>query len=291
MIRSMTGFGSASGGSGLTRITVEIRTVNHRFFNPAIKIPQTLQRWEGELRDRMRARISRGHATLLVRFEYDRSDAVAINDELFAFYLDKLRELGSRHSLPAPDLSNVLRMPGIISSTNADDAAVDDPTEVLALVDAALDAHDLMRSAEGARMRDYMLSRLSIFGDATARIGTRAPVRLQEQFARTHAAVTALLAGLNADEQRIAQEIAILADRMDIAEELARLDSHLSAFRAALDDTSGEAVGKRLGFVLQEMLREVNTIGSKGADAIILRDVVILKEELERMREQAENLE
>jgi uncharacterized protein (TIGR00255 family) len=158
-------------------------------------------------------------------------------------------------------------------------------------VDEACTALDRMRHEEGRRLADILLDRIQVVEHALGRVGERAPQRLLEQRDRLRQAVKDLTDGLAVDEQRVAQEIAILADRLDVAEELDRFRSHITAFREALRAEGGEPVGKRLGFLLQEMLREANTTGSKGNDAAILREVVLVKEELERIREQVENLE
>ena len=127
--------------------------------------------------------------------------------------------------------------------------------------------------------------------EAVARIRERAPARMNEQVSRLKKSVKELAAGASVDPQRLAQEIAILADKLDIAEEIDRFDSHIEAFRHTVEESGDEAVGKRLGFLLQEMVREANTTGSKAGDAPILADVVAIKEELERVREQVENIE
>jgi uncharacterized protein (TIGR00255 family) len=159
------------------------------------------------------------------------------------------------------------------------------------IVDDACTALDRMRHEEGRRLADILLDRIQVVEHALARIAERAPQRLVEQRDRLRQAVRDLTDGIILDEQRVAQEIAILADRLDVAEELDRFRSHITGFREALQAEGGEPVGKRLGFLLQEMLREANTTGSKGNDAPILREVVLVKEELERIREQVENLE
>jgi uncharacterized protein (TIGR00255 family) len=148
-----------------------------------------------------------------------------------------------------------------------------------------------MRQEEGKRLAAFLRDRIGVVEAALARIAERAPRRLVEQRDRLRAAVQELAAGVALDEQRMAQEIAILADRLDVSEELDRFRAHVSAFRGALDAGSADGIGKRLGFLLQEMLREANTTGSKASDAPMLQDVVLVKEELERIREQVENLE
>ena len=292
MIRSMTGFGTASGRVGAAQVSVELRTVNHRFFTPTIKLPGSLGRFEAEVREALRLRIGRGHVTLYCRHERDEDrPGVTIDEARFAWYLEQLRVLQERHSLGPVDVATVLRLPDVITGEARDPAADATAGELLAIVGAAVDALTLMRAEEGARLARFLLDRLQVIEDALRRLAIRAPQRTIEHRERLRAAVRELTEGITIDEQRVAQEIAILAERMDVQEELDRFESHITAFRAAVAVTGGEAVGKRLGFLLQEMLRETNTTGSKAADAAMLHDVVAIKEELERMREQVENVE
>ena len=165
--------------------------------------------------------------------------------------------------------------------------------ELVAIVEKAVGAMAVMREQEGARLAGFLEERLTVIEQAVERLAARAPARVVEQRDRLREAVRELTGGLALDEGRLAQEVAILADRLDVQEELERFRSHLAAFKAALRGGGGssEGVGKRLGFVLQEMLREANTTGSKANDVELTRDVLIIKEELERAREQVENLE
>jgi uncharacterized protein (TIGR00255 family) len=288
----MTGFGAADGVAGSTRVSVEIRTVNHRFFSPNLKIPASYGQWEAEIRELLRKRIGRGHVTLTVRTERDHSTPMtAIDEARFAQYLAAIRALQKKHSLEgAVDAATILRMPDVVAATSE---VVDaDAGAVLAtVVGEALDALVKMRQAEGAQLATFLLERVSIVESALARVEKRAPIRLKEHHERVRRTVTDLIGGAGADPQRIAQEVAILADRLDVAEELDRFRSHLSAFRETTRAKTSEPVGKRLGFILQEMVREANTIGSKASDAPIQEDVIAIKEELERIREQVENLE
>jgi uncharacterized protein (TIGR00255 family) len=148
-----------------------------------------------------------------------------------------------------------------------------------------------MRSAEGAKLAAYIEARLAIIADAVQRIAERAPQRLIEQRDRLRASVQEIAAGVAIDDQRLAQEVAILADRLDVSEEISRFHAHLGVFASTLASPPVDGVGKRLGFLLQELLREANTMGSKANDAEIVREVILIKEELERIREQVENLE
>ena len=290
MIRSMTGFGAAEGVVGGSRVSVELRTVNHRFFSPSIKLPGDLSRWEPEVREALRRRIARGHITVSARSERTSAVVGSIDEARFAGYVSMLRDLRDRHALDGPiDVATVLRMPDVLSV--ASDETEGTAAELTSIVDAAIEALTRSRSEEGKRLAEFLLERVGIVEAALSRIAVRAPERVLAQRDRLRESVKTLTDGVTIDEVRVAQEIAILADKLDVQEELQRFASHIAAFRHALESSTGEPVGKRLGFLLQEMLREANTTGSKANDAAMLHDVVTIKEELERIREQVENLE
>jgi uncharacterized protein (TIGR00255 family) len=292
MIKSMTGFGAAEGDVGGARVAVEIRSVNHRFFNPSVKLPPELSRWEGEVRDAMRRQVARGHVTLSARVERANGGggAAKIDEAHFGEYVAQIRDLQQRHGLsPELDAGTVLRLPNVIAA--GDESTAGSAQELVAVVEQALAALNAMRTAEGKRLGTYLQERLGLIEGAVERIAQRAPNRLTEQRDRLREAVRDLADGISLDEQRVAQEIAVLADRLDVSEEISRFHSHLTAFRATLAAPPADGVGKRLGFLLQELLREANTTGSKANDAPMLQDVIVIKEELERIREQVENLE
>ncbi|HEX9249950.1 MAG TPA: YicC/YloC family endoribonuclease [Gemmatimonadaceae bacterium] len=291
MISSMTGFGAADGTIGDARASVEIRTVNHRFFSPNLKLPAAFSRWEGEIREILRQKIARGHVTLTARFDRVVGTGPVIDEVRLAQYAATLKELNKKHGLGGEvDLATILRLPDVVGaqSDEVDSGAGD---ALAAIVNKAVDDLILMRRAEGAQLAAFLVERVAAVESRLARIEQRAPIRLKEQHERIKRTVSELIGGAGADPQRIAQEIAILADKMDVAEELDRFRSHLAAFRETAQSRTAEPVGKRLGFILQEMLREANTIGSKASDALIQEDVIVTKEELERIREQVENLE
>ena len=291
MIRSMTGFGAAEGQVGRAQVAVEVRSVNHRFFNPSIKLPSEFARFEGDVRESLRRTVTRGHVTLLARISREQA-AGQIDEARFAAYVQQLRDLQQRYGLePALDVGTILRLPDVLGSPENGAEPAGDAAELVEIVSRAVAAMDVMRVAEGARLCAYIDERLQLIADAVERIAVRAPQRLVEQRDRLRQAVQELAGGVALDEQRLAQEIAILADRLDVSEEIARFRSHLEAFRATLRSAPADGVGKRLGFLLQELLREANTTGSKANDSVILQDVLAIKEELERIREQVENLE
>lgn len=290
MVRSMTGFGAAEGPFGTCRVAAEVRTVNHRFFSPSIKLPAECARWEGDVREVLRSRVSRGHVTLTVRLERDGELRGGIDAVRFAAAVRQLRALVAAHNLDGGvDLATVLRLPDVVSAGREE--VTGSAPELLSVVEAAAEALGRARAEEGARLALVLGQRFDQLEVLVARIGARAPERVVAHRDRLREAVRALSDGVALDPQRLAQEIALLADRLDVSEELDRFGAHLAACRQALASPGGEPVGKRLGFLLQEMVREGNTIGSKAADAPILHEVVQIKEELERIREQVENLE
>lgn len=291
MISSMTGFGAADGAVGDARASVEIRTVNHRFFSPNLKLPAAFARWEGEIRELLRQKIARGHVTLTARVERDAAMGPIIDEARLAHYATTLKELQKKLGLVGEvDLAMVLRLPDVIAAPAEEVDPADGPA-FAGIVGKAIDNLIAMRQAEGAQLSAFLVERVQAVEERLGRIEKRAPVRLKEQHERVKRTVGELIGGAGADPQRIAQEVAILADKLDIAEELDRFRAHLHAFRDTARSNTAEPVGKRLGFILQEMVREANTIGSKANDAPILEDVIATKEELERIREQVENLE
>ncbi len=293
MIRSMTGFGSAEGAVGGARVTVELRSVNHRFFNPNIKLPNALAQWEGDVREAVRRGISRGAVSVMARVEGGAPASASIDEDRFGAYVARLRELQQRYGLAAEslNLSAVLRLPDVVVSGGGEPVVEGTAKELVDVVDRAVAALTTMREAEGTRLAVYLSERLAIVEGALRRIEVRAPKRLVEQRDRLRAAVQELADGVALDEGRLEQEIALLADRLDVSEEISRFRAHLAAFRDSMHGGKIDGVGKRLGFLLQEMLREANTTGSKGNDATVVSAVVQIKEELERIREQVENIE
>ena len=291
MLKSMTGFGTADGVVGSAQVSVEIRSVNHRFFNPSIKLPNTLSRWEPEVREAVRRQVVRGHVTVMARVErsVETGNGAAIDEARFGAYVKRLMELKERYALEGNlDLATVLRLPDVIRTDS--DEPEGNAQELVAIVDRASTALNESREAEGKRLQAFLGERIARVEAAVDRLAARAPERVTEHRDRLRANVAELASGIQVDEQRLAMEIAIAADRLDVGEELDRFRSHLVAFRGALRGAD-EGVGKRLGFLLQELLREANTTGSKANDASMTGEVLAIKEELERIREQVENLE
>jgi uncharacterized protein (TIGR00255 family) len=291
MIRSMTGFGAATGDVGGLRVAVEIRTVNHRHHSPSLKLPSALVRFEPEVREHLRNRIARGHVTVNARIERTAVDEAAVDDARFGAYVERLRDLQRRYALAdVLDVGTVMRMPGVLSTDVPEDAG-ESAAPLVAIVARATDALVEMREREGTRLEAVLRERLAELSIRIERIAARAPERLAEERERLRTSVRELTEGVDVDEARLAQEIAILADKLDVAEEVDRFRAHVQAFEETLANASGDPVGRRLAFLMQEMLRETNTTGSKARDTVMLHEVVAVKEELERIAEQVENLE
>ena len=288
----MTGFGAAEGPLSGGRIRVEIRTVNHRHFTPALKLSAELSGLEGELRDRLRRAFDRGHISVSVRWE----QMPERNSAGFAVDVEKARTIQAvlanlQRALGVPgevDLGLILRQPEVIT-TGQDDALEVTWPELEPTVAQAVVNCKAMRRREGGVLADELRHRLALMEAASGVVARRAPERLVRERDRMRTSVAQLLDGKTIDEQRLSQEIAYLADKLDITEELVRFAAHLRACREAL---AGDLpVGKQLGFLAQELGREVNTMGSKANDADIVQQVIAMKGELEKFREQLENLE
>ena len=294
MVRSMTGFGRGESGAEGFRLAVEVRTVNHRFFTATVRLPREYAALEAQVVARIRERVERGHATASFDLVFDArpETAVAVNRDTVRAYLaalDEVRELAGTDG--AVDLTLVLTLPGVLERRAREPL----PEEAFAglawpALDRALGDLASLREAEGARLREELEARLAAAHAAVARIEALAPEREVRERERLGVKVRELLGGIDElGEARLAQEVALLADRFDIAEEIQRFRSHVALFHETL--AAPGPSGRQLGFVLQEMLRETNTMGSKANDARIAQEVIGIKNELEKLREQVENVE
>jgi uncharacterized protein (TIGR00255 family) len=288
----MTGFGAAEGAAAGGRLRIEIRTVNHRHFNLAAKLPGDLAALEGELRERLRREFDRGHVAVHGRWtEYpERASGFGIDIERARLVTTRLRELQTALGLGGEvTVELVARQPDVLSATGANAALEVSWSEVEPIVAQASVDCRAMRAREGEALAEELRHRLDLLESSGQRIAEWAPGRLIRERDRLRSAVTELLDGRAVDDGRLAQEIAFQADRLDITEELVRFRAHLAAVREAL--ALDRPVGKQLGFLAQELGREVNTMGSKANDAEIAQEVIAMKGELEKFREQLENLE
>jgi uncharacterized protein (TIGR00255 family) len=292
----MTGYGEARRDTPAGTLWAEVRTVNHRHLNANLRLPLSLQRWEGDAREWLRTHFSRGHVNLTVRLEQPAGTprGLRLDGERVQAYLALLNDLRERFGVTGePDLGLVARFPDVFVRDETPDEAPAEVSgeELRAAVDEAARRCVVMREEEGRRLHDDLEGRIQAIEAALAVVEQRAPERLVAERDRLRRAVQELAAGVAVDPDRLAQEVAYLAERWDVNEELVRFRSHNELFRQLLDADAAEPVGKRLSFLVQEMHREANTIGSKANDAAIAHRVVAVKDEVERLREQVENVE
>jgi len=296
MIRSMTGFGDAERDTPAGRLRLEVKTVNHRFFNTSIKTPVGFDRHEQALVAELKEHLSRGHVSVFLSLDRSTAEGTEgprVDLDRVREYKEALEAVKAEFALPGVvDLGMLARFPDIFRDPDRGGGAPELEPELLrALVEEATRSVVELREAEGRRLRDDMVGRLEAMATELDRVEERAPGRLVAERDRLREAVGELTGQVEVDEDRLAREIAYLAEKWDINEEIVRFRSHVEMFRETLDGDGTDPAGKRLSFLVQEMHREANTIGSKSNDADIAQSAVALKEEVERLREQVENVE
>ena len=292
MIRSMTGYGRDQQLLHGRSITVEIRSVNHRYFEFSCRAPRGCAFLEDRLKRSLQSAISRGkvEVSLTLQTIESRHTSVAVDHALAGQYLAALRALGEEYSLPDDlTLSSVSRLPDVFTLCRDEEDEEELAADVLLVLQNALDRFVAMREAEGERLRADVLSRVVTMEEHLSFVEERSPQTVIEYRARLTAKLTELLNGAVPDEARILTEAAIVADRLAVDEETVRLRSHFAQLRRIMEST--EPVGRKLDFLVQEMNRETNTIGSKCSDTAIAGHVVEMKSEIEKIREQIQNIE
>ena len=292
MINSMTGFGRAVKETDGRRITLEIKSVNHRYLDMSLRAPKHIGFIEDAVRNDIRARLSRGHVDVFVSYDNFRSDArtVMIDKSLLGLYIEAGRKAAAEYELVDDiTLANALRLPDVTEIIEAEedrDAVTAVAREAL---DAALDELCAMRKREGERLLGDLEKCVDSVEARAAAISEREPLVVEEYRQKLNERITALLGDVKVDELRLATEVALFADRASIHEELIRISSHIKELRALMK--SSEAVGRRLDFLVQELNREFNTIGSKASVAAISANVISAKSDIEKIREQIQNIE
>jgi uncharacterized protein (TIGR00255 family) len=292
MIRSMTGFGAAELGTEHGRLSAEVRSVNHRYCEISLRLPRSISGLEGPVRQLLTDRLARGKINLSVSWEgyEDAGGRLTVNHDVARQYIDAMAELKAKYGLGGdPDVRSVVALGDVFQwereSVNEEKLWA----QVKQVIEAAIDNMAQMKQREGDALLREFETRLSKIEEHLARAEARAPLRPREAQERMMARLKPLLGDVPVDPGRLAQEIAFLAERLDCTEECVRLRAHLSQFRRLFVDA--ELAGRKLNFLLQEMNREVNTLGSKGNDALIAEVVIELKDEIEKLREQVANVE
>ncbi len=292
MIRSMTGYGRAQDTLNGKDITVEVRAVNHRYFEFSSRLPRAYGYLDDKLKGLLQSAISRGKVDLGVTIQTldGPSTDVVINKALAEDYLSALREMGAELGLEDDITLSVMSRFGDIFSVRK--AAEDEDqvwADVKAVAQQAIDKFVEMRGTEGARLKEDVLSRLITIEECVAKVEERSPQTVAEYRQRLTAKLQEVLESTAIDEQRILTEAAIISEKLAVDEETVRLRSHIAQLRTILE--SPEPVGRKLDFLVQELNREANTIGSKAQDVLIARVVVDIKSEIEKIREQIQNIE
>jgi len=292
MIKSMTGYGKGESAYAGGRIIVELRCVNHRFGEVSVKLPRPLMQFENDLKKRVAERLNRGKIDVFIQVEGAGAlGAPTANLPLARGYYRAFSAI--REALGLSDevsLALVAAQRDVITVAAEAEAAVEEiPPELLAALEEGLRRVEEMRLFEGASLLADFTKRRGLLRELIGRVTARSPSVVAEYAARLKERIVALCGESGLPEERIALEVALLADKCDITEELVRLESHLRQFDETLE--RHEPVGRKLDFLLQEINREVNTVGSKANDAEIAACVVELKGELEKIREQVQNIE
>jgi uncharacterized protein (TIGR00255 family) len=292
MIKSMTGYGKGRTAVGDIALTVEVKSVNHRYGDVSVKLPRFLLGLEGEIKKRVGGRLKRGKIDVFINIEGASSSILrpVVNRDMAAAYLELFRQMRADYGLEDDITLDLLtRQKEVITLAEGqpDEEALRRCLD--GSLDSALDALERMRMAEGASTRRDMEEHLVNLEGLLAAARERAPLVPGEWREKLTERLARLEKGFEVDPQRVAQEVAVFADRCDISEELARFQSHLEQFRGLFQ--SEDPVGRQMDFIVQEINREANTMGSKSNDVELTRLVVAMKAELEKIREQVQNIE
>lgn len=296
MIRSMTGFGEASRHVDGVHYAVELRSLNNKYFKASIRLPEQLQVLEAELEAALRHRIARGSVTLTVSFaDTSASAALEVNHQALDRYAEQLRRSEAvQAGEVALDLAPLLTLPGVLQNpTDEDDRLHQTRAILLELVEAACDHLLSMRAREGALLNEELEAHRDLIADRLGKIREQAPRVIAEYETRLRQRMEEMFreAQLTVEPVELIREIAVYAEKTDIAEEISRLGGHIEQFTELLAASEGKPVGRTMDFLAQEMLREANTIASKSPDSLVSRLIVEVKGTIDRIKEQVQNVE
>lgn len=292
MIKSMTGYGSAKGQTGGLEITVELKSVNNRYLDTSVRLPRSFLFVEDAVKSAVQAHISRGKVDVFVSIDTSLADdmTVKVNEPLLKGYIEAIRHISEEYSL-ANDLTalSVSRFPDVLSVEKKDLDAEAISAALCEVTERALCDFDAMRLREGEKLRDDVLSRLETIDALVATVERESPKTVAEYRSRLEQKMAEVLGTAGIDESRILAEAALFADHIAVDEETVRLRSHMAQLRTMINGNS--PTGRKIDFLIQEFNREANTIGSKCQNSDIAHVVVDLKSEIEKIREQIQNIE
>jgi uncharacterized protein (TIGR00255 family) len=292
MVCSMTGFGRADSQDGRRRVTVEVRSVNHRFREVSIRLPRALSALEHQVQEEVQDRVLRGKISVTINLtgEVNPVVSLSVDEALAERYLQIAQDLKTRYGLRGDlDAESFMRLPNLLVREEEDLSKEDGWALIEAPLTGALDAFAQMRRREGEQLERDLRQRTAGILDAVDRVAAQVPAVVDNVRTRLRDRLAEISADVEYNSIRLEAELTMFADRADVTEECVRLRSHCEQFAAAVE--SPEPAGRKLKFLLEEMHREVNTIGSKGQATEISRDVIFMKEEIEKIREQVLNIE
>lgn len=293
MIVSMTGFGDSTAERDGTHYAVEIRSLNNRFFKPIIKLPETISGLEPEVETMLREGLGRGSITYILKMRVDSAEAAYhINTDALKAYLEQLQAVKGLDKLVTIDLASLVMLPGVCQEPRDDTDEITRHGEtVRELTKKAIAKLITMRQREGASLFTELMKHVKVIATNLAEVQKRAPSVIEDYHKRLSQRVNQLLskAELQVNQADLLKEVAVYAERADIAEEIQRLTHHLESFEQAC--RSDEHAGRKLDFITQEMLREANTIASKANDSSIAKNIVEIKGAIDRVKEQVQNVE
>ena len=292
MVKSMTGYGRARETLNGRDITVELRSVNNRYLDCTVKMPRTYVFAEDAIKSRVQKAISRGKVDVFVTIDTTAADVsvVAVNEPLARSYYEALKSLKDTFALEGDITPMALaKFPDVLTVTRAEEDLEAVAADICTVLDKALEAYNEMRAVEGQRLAEDISGRVSTIESVVTKVEERSPQTVAEYRARLTAKMNEVLQSTTIDESRILTEAAIFSDKIAVDEETVRLRSHIAQLRTMLE--SDQPVGRKLDFLIQEVNRECNTIGSKCNDLTIAQDVVNMKAEVEKIREQVQNIE
>ncbi len=291
MIKSMTGYGKASLSLKAKQYRVEIKSVNHRYLDISVKMPRILSYLEEDLKKEITSQVKRGKIDVLVNFENNSMEGkeVKINTPIAKFYIDELKKLAKQENILANiEVTEIAKLPDVLTIQSGQE---DETTkkELIGIIHQATQNLVEMRITEGCKIAEDLQVRIQNIRKKVKEISTLSTGLIEEYVVKLEKRIKDVLKNQEVDQGRLAQEVVIYADKCSIEEEITRLNSHLSQFEELLN--TKETVGKKLDFIIQEMNRETNTIGSKANQLEITNEVINIKTELENIREQVQNIE
>ena len=291
MIKSMTGYGKSTVAVNSREYQVEIKSINHRYSDINIKMPRAISYLEEDIKKEILKQVTRGKIDVFVTFSNNSKEAneIKINTEIAKLYIGELRKLADEENLQSNiEVTDIAKFPDVLSiKSNNDDETI--KIELLGVINEAINSLIKMREAEGIKISKDLNNRLDKIESTVNKISKLSTGLIEDYVVKLEDRIKELLKTDDIDKTRLAQEVVIYADKCSVEEEITRLNSHISQFRKLLE-TDG-AIGKKLDFLIQEMNRETNTIGSKANNLEITNNVVDVKTELENIREQIQNIE